>query len=185
MVVFDASMLLLMLDPAAKPPLDRRTRQPVDRASERIEFLIETLGRERCKIIIPTPALSELLVRAGTAGPGYLDELSRSARFEIAPFDQRAAVEVAAAIREAIDQGDKREGSPATWAKIKFDHQIVAIARLRGATAIYSDDEDIVRLGQRGCIKVIGLADLPLPPPDQLMLEYGSPTTGAERDATG
>jgi hypothetical protein len=44
--------------------------------------------------------------------------------------------------RAAVDAGDKRVGSDATWAKVKFDRQIVAIAQVRRATAIYSDDAD-------------------------------------------
>ena len=48
------------------------------------------------------------------------------------PFGTRAAVEAAAAHREAMLAGDKREGSSASWAKVKFDRQIVAIAKVEG-----------------------------------------------------
>jgi len=49
-------------------------------------------------------------------------------------------------------------------AKVKYDRQIVAIARVTGATAIYSDDEDIERLGKELKISVVKLRDLPVPP---------------------
>jgi hypothetical protein len=81
-------------------------------------------------------------------------------------FDQRAAVEVAAAPREALAAGDKRGGSDSPWAKIKFDRQIIAIARVEGATTIYSDDDDIVRFAKSYGIAVIRVCDLPLPPED-------------------
>jgi hypothetical protein len=83
MVVFDASVLLLLLDPDASPPKDRATGQAVEQAKARIEHLIATLERQRTKVIIPTPVLSEVLVRAGDAAPAYLEELNRSARSEL------------------------------------------------------------------------------------------------------
>jgi hypothetical protein len=76
----------------------------------------------------------KILVRAGDAGPEYLDILNKSASFRIVPFDQRAAVEVAAALREAIDAGYKKGGTQSPWAKVKFDRQIVAIAKLQSPT---------------------------------------------------
>jgi predicted nucleic acid-binding protein len=166
MVVFDASVLLLLLDPDASAPNDPSTDQPVEHAQARLEYLIVTLERRRTKVVIPTPVLSEVLVRAGDAAPAYLEELNRSARFRIVPFDVRAAVELAALTREALDAGDKREGSTAPWQKIKLDRQIIAIARTEDAAIIYSDDEELQRFAKRAGIEVIGLADLPLPPGD-------------------
>jgi predicted nucleic acid-binding protein len=58
----------------------------------------------------------------------------------VVPFDTRAAIELAVMTRNAIDQGDKRGGVDAPWNKVKFDRQIVAIAKVAGATTIYSDD---------------------------------------------
>lgn len=110
----------------------------------RHDFLLRTLDKAREKVIIPTPALSEVLIGAGDAAPKYLELISSSSRFKIAPFGERAAVEAAAAHREAIRAGDKKEGSP-SWQKVKFDRQIVAIAKVEGATRIYSNDDDIRR----------------------------------------
>jgi hypothetical protein len=67
----------------------------------------------------------------------------------------------------ALDSRQRKRGtSSATWTKIKFDRQIVAIAKVCRATVIYSDDEDVGKIAARARIKVIGLADLPLPPED-------------------
>jgi predicted nucleic acid-binding protein len=166
MVVFDASILILLFDPDARPPADRETGQPIARCKERLEHLIAGFERAQTKVIIPTPVLSEVLIRAGEAGPAYLDELSGSAHFKIVPFDTRAAVELAELTREALDAGDKRNGSAAPWAKVKFDRQIVAIARTEHAEVIYSDDDDIRRYAPRLGITVLGIAELPLPPDD-------------------
>jgi predicted nucleic acid-binding protein len=164
MVVFDATTLLYLLDPDAKAPTDPETGQPVGNVKDRIEYLVAQLEKSREKIIVPTPALSELLVRAGEAGPEYLDILNKSAAFKIVDFDQRAAVEVAAATREAIAAGDKRGGADSSWAKVKFDRQIIAIAKVEGASTIYSDDGDIGRFSKTSGIAVVRVCDLPLPP---------------------
>lgn len=164
MVVFDATALLYLLDPEAKAPTDPETGEPVTRVKERIDFLVRELEKGREKIIVPTPALSELLVRAGDAGPEYLDILSKNATFKIVDFDQRAAVEVAAAIREALDSGSKKGGSESSWAKIKFDRQIISIAKVERASTIYSDDGDIERFSKNVGVVVVRVSDLPLPP---------------------
>lgn len=65
--------------------------------------------------------------------------------------------------RAAIDRGDKRDGSDATWAKVKYDRQIVAIARVNSASAIYSDDVNLTSFARRGGLRVFSVADLPLP----------------------
>src|ERR1039457_262045 len=117
MVLFDATVLSLLLHPGAKPPKDANGN-PVERAPERIEHLIRTLEEEKVKIIIPTPALSELLVVAGPEGAKYLAEINGRSCFKVSDFDQRAAVEAAIQIRNALKQGDKRQGVSATWAKV-------------------------------------------------------------------
>ncbi len=128
------------------------------------EFLVQELERAKTKIIVPTPALSEVLVRAGpAASQQIIEQLNKHAVFRIEPFDTRAAIEVAAMTRNAIDSGNKKGNTAATWTKIKYDRQIVAIAKVCGATAIYSDDRDIRNIAKLVNIKVIGLADLPVP----------------------
>jgi len=67
MVVFDSSVLLLVLDPNAKAPNDPDTGKPLEKAAERIRYLIENLSTAKEKIIIPAPVLSEVLVYADDA----------------------------------------------------------------------------------------------------------------------
>lgn len=174
MVVIDATTLLLLLRPGTPVP-NGPNGVPIDRPKERIEYLVKLLNDAKTKILIPTPALAEALVRAGAAASQQIVEyLQRYSVFSIEPFDTRAAIEVAAMSREALVSGRKRGESTATWAKVKYDRQIVAIAKVHGATTIYSSDEDIATLGKRAKIDVIGLAALPLPPEKaQLeLLEY-------------
>ncbi|MGA3230308.1 MAG: hypothetical protein ABSD51_10205 [Candidatus Binatus sp.] len=163
MVTFDATILLLLLAPNVPAPTDPATGKPVECCRERIEFLIEDLENKKTTIIIPTPALSEVLVRAETAAPEYLNLLKQSSAFKIEAFDERAAVEVAHMTREALKL-KRHANTKEAWAKAKFDRQIVAIAKVNGSTVIYSDDHGVRALGQSHQMTVIGIAQLPLPP---------------------
>ncbi len=62
----------------------------------------------------------------------------------------------------ALSGGDKRANTK-TWAKAKFDWQIVAIAKVGNAKIIYSDDGDIARITTRHGLSAIKTDDLPLP----------------------
>lgn len=160
MVVFDASILLFILD--------ENTPSSVDRARERVEFLIDRLSRAGDTILIPTPALSECLVHAGPAGPDYLAIINKRACFRVASFDQKAAVEAAVRVFDARRRGQRKGGNPqGSKAKIKFDRQIVAIAAAEGATAVYSDDADVVAYAQEAGMQGVRLADLELPPEER------------------
>jgi predicted nucleic acid-binding protein len=179
MVVFDTSMLLLVLDPNAKPPADPTTEAPVAQAAARIEYLIDRLSNDREKIIVPTPVLSELLVYAGEAMQAYLQYFHDRAVFRIAPFDEKAAIEAALAHRDALNRGGLRidAASPdTTRTKIKFDRQIVAITRAEGARAVYSDDEDVIGYATQAGLAAFRTMDLDLPPEDaQQSLDFNPP----------
>ena len=185
MVVIDATMLLLLLRPGIPVPAGPGG-VPIDKPKERVEHLVRQLEQDRTKIIVPTPALSEVLVRAGVAASQQIIEhLQKYSVFRIEPFDTRAAIEVATMTRDAIAKGKKRGDNAATYAKIKYDRQIVAIARVCGATTIYSDDGDIRALGKETKLTVIGLADLPLPPESRqqpLPLSGTDPSSARRKD---
>lgn len=163
MVVFDATMLSLLLRSGAKPPLDPATGKPVEYAEVRTAHLVEQLDKSQTIIIIPTPTLSELLVKAGAAGNSFVARLQKSSVFRIQPFDVRAAVELAQMTNAIASASDKRAAIDAPWSKIKFDRQIVAIAKVHNATAIYTDDGKLIAFAQKHDIPCIRLADLPIP----------------------
>lgn len=159
MVVFDASILLFLFDAG--------TPASVPRAKERVEHLIDRLTIAGEKIVIPTPALSECLVHAGSAGLEYLAILEKQSCFRIAGFDERAAIEAAIRIFDARQRRQRKGGNhDASRTKIKFDRQITAIAAVEGATAIYSDDGDIRGYAREAGIEAYQLSDLALPPED-------------------
>lgn len=158
-VLFDTSVLLLALQPNAKPPLDPSTDKPLDQAKQRVEYLVKTLSKAKTKVIIPSPVLSELLVGAGSAGPQYIQELQKTP-FRVSPFDTRAAIECADAMANHGTKGKSAE----TRAKVKFDRQIVAIAKVEHVDAIYSDDDHIHKLGAQAGLKVVRTFELGLDP---------------------
>jgi predicted nucleic acid-binding protein len=176
-VAFDANFLVPLLDAKAKV-------DPAIRA--KMFYLVNRLHKAGDKIVVPTPALAEFLIKADDAAPAYLEALNRSKYFRVVSFDQRAAVEVAAAHREALGTGDKREGTASPWTKVKYDRQIVAIAKVEGVTAIFSDDPHIATYAKRDGIPVTTLADLPEPPTDaQAELPLLPPTDKEGQDGTG
>lgn len=156
MVVFDANFLIYFLDPKIKGGVG---------SNPQIDHLVATIQKTGDRIIVPTPALSELLVKAGDAGPKYLEIVARSKFFRVAEFGERAAVEAAALTREAIANGNKRGATQdSDWAKVKFDRQIVAIGRVVGAKTIYTNDGQLATHAKAAGLEAIASDDLPDPP---------------------
>jgi predicted nucleic acid-binding protein len=178
MVVFDANFLIYFLDSKLKAGVGSNIR---------VDHLVASIQKTGDRIIVPTPALSELLVQAGDAGPAYLDIITRSKFFRVAEFGERAAVEAAAITREAINKGSKRGSTPeADWSKVKFDRQIIAIARVTGASTIYTNDDQLAKHAKEIGISSIKLDDLPLPaklPQIEMKLDPPEAKTEHEEDA--
>jgi predicted nucleic acid-binding protein len=149
-VVFDSSVLIDLFNPR----LDSDHKAKID-------DLISTLKKERSKILVPTPSLTELMTRGGSAKEGYYDLLSKSATFQITPFDARAAMDCAILLNDAFSKADQRKISKT---KFKFDWQIAAIAASRSADIIFSEDADLERCATRAGIQFKRPSVLPLPP---------------------
>jgi hypothetical protein len=164
MVVIDATTLLLLFDPTASPPRDPSTKKPLDKCKERIQFLLTTLNDSGTRVIVPTPVLSELLVRAGDAKPQLLSEITGSPSFVVAPFDLKAAVELSFLLEAQKALGKRKMSDRETWAKLKFDRQIIAIAKVHSAKTIYSDDLGVESVAKANGLKSVHTWELPLPP---------------------
>jgi predicted nucleic acid-binding protein len=162
MVVVDATFLLLFLDPSTKVPGDKNGSPTAD-VQARISLLLSSLKKSKQPIIIPTPVLSEVLLIANTAVSELVDKINQFSAFEIVPFDQIAAIELADMARPELS---KKRDSATTYAKLKYDRQIIAIAKTRGATQILSDDLGLKTLGKKIGITVTGIAELPVPTKD-------------------
>ncbi|HSZ01179.1 MAG TPA: PIN domain-containing protein [Terriglobales bacterium] len=162
MIIFDSTYLVVFLN-ANPPPAKDREDKPVPQFKERVEYLAARLDASNEPIGIPAPAMAEVLVRAGKGRAKYVSILSDRWRFQILPFDSRAAIEAS----ELIAQVKSSKEPWATWAKVKFDIQIVSIAKAEAASVIYADDKDIENYAKRLKIPVVRICDLPLPPPPE------------------
>jgi hypothetical protein len=131
---------------------------------ERVDGLIQNLSTQKQKIVIPTPVLSEVFVRTDyNSALSYVERFKKDRNFRVEPFCERAALEVALMTRKAIGNGDKRDGSSETWAKVKYDRQIIAIAAVHRVKTIYSDDGNLSSFAISNGFKVIGIGELPIP----------------------
>ena len=173
MVVFDSMNLIRLLDPDAEPPKDPSSGKLVTEFRRRLEHYVQELSEESRRVVVPAPALAELLVGAGQAAGDYIRILNTTAAFEIAPFDQKAAIEAMMIERQARSEGDKRGGVDSPWQKVKYDRQIVAIARAIQADTICSDDEDLGKHAKAMAIQVVQCSDLPMPPEDMQITLFG------------
>jgi hypothetical protein len=88
--------------------------------------------------------------------------------------------------RNSADGGmhPERRDEVSTHAKLKYDRQIVAIAIVTNASAIYSDDYGVKAIAGRSGIRVIRLADLELPPEEaQIPFQFEKPDEDASETA--
>jgi hypothetical protein len=155
--LFDTTFMALLTDditPAPAPPPGVH-----DTARDRLTYLLETLDDEHIDLVVPTPVLAEMLSFGPLDIPAALAVLKGLSRLRIEAFGERAAFECALMLR-----GTGRGRGPK--AKIKFDHQIVAIAKVVGADVVYSDDDDVQKLCQRERLLCFGVWDLPPRPVD-------------------
>lgn len=159
---FDTATLLIALSPNPGTVHDRDGNVIAD-AKKRVEYLIETLDQKRSQVIIPAPVFSELLVRAANAANKYFEIITTSRRFKIEPFDARAAVEAADLMRMRLGTR-KADGLSDPWPKVKFDCQIVAIAKVCQVSQIYSTDNGLISLSRTAGIPAVAVAGLPLRP---------------------
>ena len=155
MHVFDSTFLTYLFVPSAP--------SPVDRARERVENLIHDIHSEGGRIIIPSPALSELLIAVGHSRSLILNDLTKSSKFLIAPFDIPAAVEAALMTEAELKKGNKRGTSQSSWNKVKYDRQIVAIAKAQKAKKVYSNDDEVRALAKANGMEAYAVSDLKLP----------------------
>lgn len=175
-IVLDTNVLLHIASSRDDLQLvDPRTGQRIDRACDRLSVLIETTGSQGGTIVIPAPVLTEFLVGVEPAKiQEYIDLFMSERCIEVAPFDARAAVECA----QMVDRAEHRQrgGEDETRAKVRFDRQILAIAKVVGATAIYTHDRQLLAKAESITMEVKSLADVPLPPEqDDWVSELSTP----------
>lgn len=184
MVAFDNTILSLLLFPDAVLQ-EGPDATPVDRARDRVTALVQEIADGGEQVLVPSPALAEVLATPECDMEEVLGALRGSAYIRIGDFDQRAAVELAIRLRAATATGDIREGQQTTKTKMKFDRQIVAIALTNGARILYSDDDGVRRFGEGSGLKVKRTSELPIPAIQQDLFEDGKQAEAEEAELPG
>jgi predicted nucleic acid-binding protein len=170
--LFDAGFIYILFDDRARVPRDAKGKPVVDRAQDRIDFLVQTISDRRDKIILPSPALTEFMLLAVDRYRDYLAIIRRKAVFEIAGYDEPEAIEVVEHWLKFGEGKKLKPGTAETWAKLKYDRQIAAIAKTRRVECIYSTDSDLEKYADELNIKFCNLIHLPLPPTEQQRLPF-------------
>lgn len=141
---------------------------PISFAKKRAEFLVSCVQKEKGKIVIPTPAIAEVLTVIGPDAQAYFDIVAKSRLFEIASFDSKAAIELAFLNRDVFSVLDPKNGGE-PYQKIKVDRQILAVLKSRGVSEICTDDEGLIKRAKLCGITPIQTVDLPVPPDEKQM----------------
>jgi hypothetical protein len=165
-VGFDNTFLSILLNPNSRIPEDPATGQPITFAKKRAEFLVARLSKARQKVILPAPAISELLTAIGPTSQDYLSIVSRRRMFSVAPFDTLSAIELAMLNRDIFLEKDVKSGAE-PWQKVKVDRQILAILKVCRADAIYTDDAQMAKRARLCGIAPVSTCTLPLPENDK------------------
>jgi len=125
--------------------LNSRTR------SETVSTLIRKLSSENARIIIPTPSLAEVLTRHPDTASDWIRDINRYACFQVRPFDDKASFELTQIL------GENASGLRDI---LRFDRQIVAIAKVYGVSVLYADDDRVVTFAEECGIPAKRLKDL-------------------------
>ena len=187
MVVFDTNFLVMLLQDDFPPVTHPDTKEKFkgEDVKRRIAHLICELQKKRSKILIPTPVLAEVFTRFGSQTDEIIQILGRDYGFQFAPFDTKAAIEAGMAFYSARQKGDKKAGSRRAWQRVKFDRQVVSIAKAHGASIVYSNDKQVRTWASELGMTALAVWDLDPPPPQQMHLVESDGDSEPETRANG
>lgn len=171
-VVLDSSILISAFDPSAAPAPDLEGKA-VSYAVERIQYFVDSSAHHDRQILLPTPVIAELLSASNVEEDALTEALIGNSAFLIAGYDQRAAIINAQMNKNATASGNLKAGSEQPRQIVKFDRQILAIAKLHGASAVYCGDKNMAAHARHYGLSPLCAVDMELPPeiiqPDLLL----------------
>lgn len=119
-------------------------------------------------VIIPTPVLAEYLIGIDKSEhQTHINIIQRQSCFEIAPFDEIAAIECAQMPTLAEL---KSMMTTDTASKVKFDRQIISIALSLNVDEIWTHDKGVFKRCKEMGITAKSLADIE-PAPIQVLID--------------
>ena len=116
-----------------------------------ISKLIQRLSGENAKVIIPTPALAQVLTHSPMKAEDWMHTLNTCSCFQVRPFDDKASFELAQLLGESVS--GLRD-------ILRFDRQIVAIAKVYRVSVLYAEDEQVTQFAEECGIPAKRLKDL-------------------------
>lgn len=169
-VALDATALILLLDREASGPDDPETGKKVQDAHARLGYLASNISKAKGgRLIIPAPAFAEAIVKIDPpAVAQYLAIFERLRGLRFADFDKLAAIEFSVIQRQILAERPvrQRRSELDSRSRAKFDHQIVAIAKVERSDFIVTDDVGLARYAKRFGLRCQGVGKLDLPPSD-------------------
>lgn len=163
MYCMDSSVLLHLMEQKRETIL-KTDGTPIEFSVEILEHFVSQSDHD---IMIPTPALAEILTASTSDQKEKVEEyIARNDQFIIAPYDQRIARMHARIEREEIARrGNSRkmvEGSK-PWQRVKLDRQILAVAAFHECSGIVTTDKQMKKDANRYNLEVLEIEDLDIP----------------------
>lgn len=163
-VAIDNNILSWLLSNAANPPVNKTTGDIVEHADARLSELKRRVAHSEIEpLLLPMPVVGELFSVHAGAKKDFKDILQDQLLFTLADFGMRAAIELGDVNNKYYASGDKRAGQAGTWAKLKADRMIYAVAKANDVDVMYTDDDGLTAVCEDNGITVIHSWDLPLP----------------------
>lgn len=170
-VIFDTNVLVQALT-GTKDGVsltDPCTGEVISDPQKRAEALIDHIDSLGGAVLIPTPVLAEFLVGIDkNQHQAYINLIKSLSCFEIVSFDEIAAIECAQmpSLKEL-----KQMMSADTTTKVKFDRQIISIAKSTGVKEVWTHDKGVYSRCQTLGITAKSLADI-TPLPEQFGIDF-------------
>ncbi|MDR0564232.1 MAG: PIN domain-containing protein [Azoarcus sp.] len=128
---------------------------------EQIQSFVNAIKKARGQILIPAPVFAEFAVKANE---DEIQEILNDRTFVIADFNKKSALECSFILRnELVKKRNKKENK----IKVKFDVQILSIAKANEAEVLITDDTHLINLASKHGVLTKTVNNLPPPDPVQ------------------
>lgn len=154
-VIFDTNFFSWFCDRAS--PVAFVPEDEDDSLETRFDLMLSSLEEQGAEVMIPSTVLAEILCASRINQESALNTLNQETVFRIVGFGQKAAEEFGKLFR-----GYNRTSTDRNV--LKFDLQILAIAKTEAVDVIYSSDSGLQKQAQKIGIKTYSFQTLPRPP---------------------
>jgi predicted nucleic acid-binding protein len=161
-VAFDNTFLTLLLDPSSDVRSNPATGSPTLYMPARLETLIDELTKRGDKLIIPAPAIAEVMCKVSPP-TDVMARLNSYKCIEPYAFDQKCALTLGE-ISQRFGPAIREARALNEWARqrVKVDIQIVAVAVTYGADTLYTDDDSQATFAEICGLNVMHSWNLPI-----------------------